>query len=133
MTNDLVNDFMKVLTQVETIRHLNGMRSTQASRFGIRSRPVTADDLDRRGVLEPRCHRGSLPVRKNIESAVPFEVTDDCPISTPATPSPIIQTDHTRWFDRIVEKAAEQTQKRVRATDHSQDWHEARGWFPSQS
>jgi hypothetical protein len=118
--NSLINCFMKILTEMESISDLNRLRSTETSCFCILSCAVTTDDLDRGVAFEPSSDRSAVSVRQEIKSAMPLQVADDGPIAKPATPGPIIKTHHARWLDSIIGKTAQQAQKRVRATDHGQ-------------
>jgi len=117
-TNGLVDSFMKVLADVEAVSHLNGLRSADASGFRVLSSSVTADDLDGRIALEPSCRRCSVPRGKDIKPTVPFQVTDDGPVSSTTTPGPVIETDHARRIDRLIRETTEQAQKGIWATTH---------------
>jgi hypothetical protein len=100
--NGLINCLVKVLAQVETVRDLNRLRSTNAGRFCVLSPSVAADDLNRRITCEPSSGGLRAPVWEEIEPTVSFQVTDDGSVARAATPRPIIETDHARWLDWTV-------------------------------
>src|SRR5690348_2015598 len=115
------------------IAYLESLRRSESGGCGIGIGSIPANDFDRGISLEPGSHRSRFPIRQEIQSTMPFQITDQRPVAMPTTPRPIIEADDTGWLKGLIEETAKQTQERVWATTHPQDRREARALFSPES
>src|SRR5260221_12794328 len=76
---------------------------------------IARDDADFRPYREPSLNGRGLAMRKNVYDATPFEIADDRPITVPALPSPIIDSDDMRCRQPLSRVRAHRPQQRVLA------------------
>src|SRR5579872_4193119 len=129
MRKTALHGLAEIFEQVPLVRHLKSLGSSEPGGGGIGITTIPADDLDRGVASEPGRHRSDLSIRQDIEPTMPFQVTDECPIAVAATPGPVVYTDHTRCFDRLIGKTTHQPQDGIWATAHGQDCCQTRGWL----
>ena len=79
-----------------TWRRRNQTKSPPANAGRFTTPTVARYDLDARPFGEPCRDRASIPVRQDVDDAVPLEITDDRPVAVALLPRPVIDADHPR-------------------------------------
>src|SRR5260370_10670582 len=116
----LLQSLTQVFEKMPCICSLDRLGSSESSSLCRDIASITANDLNGRISLEPSPNRSRIPIRQQVNRAMPFKVTDEGAVPMPLVPCPVIQTDHTRRLDRIIGETAQQTHKRIRARAHPQ-------------
>lgn len=85
-SDDGVQREAEIAQEVEAIEDLLGLRGTGADALGENLCAVAGDDLDTGMGPQPPGDTGGIPVRKQIDDGIPFEIDDHGPAAPPASP-----------------------------------------------
>jgi hypothetical protein len=86
--------FCQVLEQVETVRHLGGLRRTVPGAVGIGFRAIPRDDLYTRVGLEPLRARVALAVREQGDGLAALQINEDGAIRVAFAQGEIVHPQH---------------------------------------
>ena len=89
-----LNGLSKVPEQVPPIGDLYGPRSALTDPVGIGSGTIAGDDLDAGPITQPSGDGGGFAVWQEIYHLVRLKVYQHRAVASPASPCPIIDTEH---------------------------------------
>ncbi len=112
----------EVAQQMPAIRDLDRVWGALAHAIGIRTGPVTCDDLDPGMLAKPHGQGLGLPIGQKVDHGVALEIDQGGAIPMVAPPGPVIDGEDARRGLRlvVVAGAPDQSQQRVRARRHGQ-------------
>ena len=84
----------EILNEMKPICHLFGLRRTFSGSLCIETAAITADDLNRWAVSQPRFRALNAAVVKDIDNCSTFEIDHDRAVSGGAPPALIINPNN---------------------------------------
>ena len=108
----------RILHDVEPVSHLYSLRRSLAHAVRIRSRPITADDINAGMVDQPVCQRLGAAVGQEIDEVVALQVGEDGSIGPATSETPVIHAQHLRGRRGREHRLSHQSQYAI-ATDSS--------------
>jgi len=91
----------KVPEQMPPISNLDGAGRALTDTVGIGSGTIACDDLDAGPIAQPGGDGGRFAVWQKIDHFVGLEVYQHRAVASPASPCPIIDTEHARHWRRL--------------------------------
>jgi hypothetical protein len=129
---DRLEDATDIAQKMPSIDHLPCLRSTCPDAFSEDFCAITGDGIDRWMRLQPPCKYVGIPVRKQIDDLVAFEIDDHRAVATAAASCPFIDADNTRCPILGGLHGPNEAKKSIGAGRHGQTMGQSRCGFPTE-
>ncbi len=122
----------EVTQEMPAIGDLRRRRRSLPCPLRVGSGAISRDDLNARMSTQPGCDGLSAAVGQQVDDTSTLEVADDGSVALAASPSPIIDANHTGRSKRHQLGRADQPQQRIAADRHGEPNRKARPGLTAQ-